>query len=118
MSPTQITKITTSLLLGMAIIFNAAPVPAQEPAPQSASDALPQTGNADESQWPMRISTSDGEITVFQPQLDDFKGDTLWARAAVSVSNSRQPQPLFGAVWFQSRVSTDRVTRTVQTIDV
>jgi len=68
--------------------------------------------------WPMHVSSDAGDITVFQPQLDDFQGDQISARAAVSVAVPNQQQPIFGAIWLQSRVSTDRVARTVQILGV
>jgi hypothetical protein len=69
------------------------------------------------SRWPVQVDTSAGQVTVFQPQLEDFVGDTLKARAAVSVQ-PQGAQPTFGCVWLQSRVATDRVARTVQILDV
>jgi hypothetical protein len=70
-----------------------------------------------QSRWPVTVQTDQGTITVFQPQLDDFEGDTLKGRAAVSIEQTGQP-PIFGAVWIQSRVAVDRVARTVQIQDV
>ena len=71
------------------------------------------------SRWPVQVDTSAGQVTVFQPQLEDFVGDSLKARAAVSVQASAQgSQPTFGCVWLQSRAATDRVARTVQILDV
>ena len=72
-----------------------------------------------QSRWPVQVETSVGQVTVFQPQLENFQGDQLDARAAVSVQpdDSSKP-PIFGAVWLTSRVSTDRVARTVQILDV
>jgi len=69
------------------------------------------------SRWPVQVDTAQGTITVFQPQLDDFQGTTLSARAAVSIEVTGQA-PIFGAVWIQSRVAVDRVARTVQILDV
>jgi hypothetical protein len=72
-----------------------------------------------QSRWPVQVDTSVGQVTVFQPQLENFEGDELDARAAVSVQSSDSTQPpIYGAVWLTSRVSTDRVARTVQILDV
>jgi len=71
------------------------------------------------SRWPMQTTTSDGAaVTIFQPQLEDFQGDIISARAAVAVTPANAQQPIFGAIWLQSRVATDRVNRTVQVLDV
>jgi hypothetical protein len=81
---------------------------------------LADTSPADKpSRWPLHAQTSDGsDVTIFQPQMDDFQGDTLTAHAAVAVSAQGATQPVYGAIWLQSRVSTDRVARTVHILDV
>jgi hypothetical protein len=69
--------------------------------------------------WPMHATASDGaDVTIFQPQLESFEGDTLTGRAAVAVVAANQQEPVYGAVWLQSRVETDRVARTVHIVDV
>ena len=74
---------------------------------------------AQPSRWPMHATTSDGaQVTIFQPQLEDFQGDIISARAAVAVTPANAQEPIFGAIWLQSRVATDRVARTVQVLDV
>jgi len=99
--------ITTILISAIFVI--AQDQPAAAPPPAAADSA---------GRFPMHISSDAGDITVFQPQLDDFQGDQISARAAVSVASPNQPQPIFGAIWLQSRVSTDRVARTVQILGV
>src|SRR5665213_1603825 len=74
--------------------------------------APPVGSAADTSQpdrWPMYLPTVDGQITVFQPQLEAFAGDKLSARAAVSVAVPNQQEPAFGSIWPATRVATDRV---------
>src|SRR5207237_1326357 len=51
-------------------------------------------------------------------QMTQFDGDKLSARAAVSVIAPGKQDPTFGAIWMESRVSTDRVARTVHILDV
>ena len=70
------------------------------------------------SRWPMRLETAGGQIIIYQPQLVDFDGDKPSGRAAVSVTRTGQSEPTFGAIWLQSRVSTDRVARTVEILEV
>ena len=59
-----------------------------------------------------------GQVTIFQPQLDNFQGDQLSAHAAVAVQMPGAAQPTYGAIWLQSQVSIDRAARTVQVIQV
>jgi hypothetical protein len=65
------------------------------------------------SQWPQRLDSPDGLITIYEPQPTKFEGDTLTARAAVSLTPPGATDPEFGAMWFTARVSTDRDTRIV-----
>ena len=87
------------------------------PAPP-ADNAAAADDTAPSSRWPLRLDTSEGLITIYQPQLQSFDGNQIKARAAVSVLASGQQEPVFGAMWMESRVSTDRVARTVKILDV
>jgi hypothetical protein len=71
-----------------------------------------------EEDWPREIIVPEGEIVIYQPQLETFKGDKLTARAAVSVTRKGETEPVFGAVWFDARVQTDRDTRIVTPLEV
>ncbi len=66
--------------------------------------------------WPKRFEHPKGTVVMYQPQLEDFKGDVLTARAAVSVKKKEWQEPVFGAIWLSGHVSTDRDTR-MATID-
>lgn len=74
--------------------------------------------HADESGWPREISTSEATVTMHQPQLESFEGDDLSARAAVSVQTPSIGEFVFGGVWIEARVATDRSERTVELLDV
>jgi hypothetical protein len=82
------------------------------------SPARAQQAPAGASRWPVQVSTDHGTVTIFQPQLEDFQGNQLSGRAAVSIQAAGQAEPTYGAIWIQSRVSIDRVARTVQILDV
>jgi hypothetical protein len=73
---------------------------------------------AAELEWPRDIEVPKGKIVIYQPQLESFKGNKLTARAAVSVTQKGETEPVFGAVWFDARVSTDRDTRVVTLLDL
>lgn len=64
-------------------------------------------------QWPKIIKTSNTQITVYQPQLESLDNTKLEARAAVSVKTKKTETPVFGAIWFDCRISTDFDERTV-----
>lgn len=62
--------------------------------------------------WPYDIKTADGTITVYEPQPQSLNNNKLSAIAAISVTRGQQ-DPVFGAVWLDATVSTDRDTRMV-----
>jgi hypothetical protein len=70
--------------------------------------------------WPQEIVTEDGAtITVYQPQVEEFTGIKLAGRAAVSVkAAATNNAPVFGAIWFEARIDTDRDARTAVIRDV
>jgi len=68
--------------------------------------------------WP-RTEQKDGvKLEMFQPQPELFEGNRLRVRAAVSVLPKGEREPVFGAVWFEARVVTDRDERTVAIQDI
>jgi hypothetical protein len=66
--------------------------------------------------WPMKFEHPKATVIMYQPQVEDMKGDNLTGYAAVSVQKKEWKQPVFGAVWLAGRVETDRDTR-MATID-
>jgi len=68
--------------------------------------------------WPKSFQHPDGEVVIYQPQLEDFKDDKLTAYAAVSVKKKGIKEPVFGALWLSARVDTDRDTRMATITDV
>jgi hypothetical protein len=101
--------ISRRFLAAAAIVWGLLAIPGR-----SLADDAPQP-----SRWPMHVTAGDGtDVTIFQPQLETFVADALTGRAAVAVIPANQQVPIFGAVWLQSRVETDRVARTVRVVDV
>ncbi len=68
--------------------------------------------------WPREVQSSLGVITIYQPQLGSYTGNYLKARAAISISEKENSEPVFGAVWLDCRVTTDRPNRMVYLEDV
>jgi hypothetical protein len=64
--------------------------------------------------WPREIAAGDVQVTIYQPQVERFEADRLEARAAVSVRQGTDGEPVFGAVWLSGRVSVDREARTLR----
>jgi len=61
--------------------------------------------------WPLKISSNEGNLTIYHPQLDLLEKNTISIRSAVSVKLSGENDPVFGAIWLTSKVSTDRETK-------
>ena len=59
-----------------------------------------------QTSWPQKLYSSDGtKITIYQPQSEDLKGNTLTGRAALSVVNATGTDPVFGVCWFKAGLS-------------
>lgn len=73
----------------------------------------------DEQYWPKEITSGDQMITLYQPQLESFKNNILEGRMALSVRKNEK-DPVFGAMWFKCRLSTDLELRTatLENIDI
>jgi hypothetical protein len=67
--------------------------------------------------WPREFRHAGHLIVVYQPQPETFEGDKITGRAAISVTPEGQTEPIFGAIWFESFVETDRENRTVTVIN-
>jgi len=67
--------------------------------------------------WPREIPVDDATVLVFQPQPDVLDGNMLSGRAAVSVEVADE-EPVFGVVWYEARLETDRDDRTVTIEDL
>jgi hypothetical protein len=80
------------------------PVAGTTPTAQGATDAAPSPG------WPRRFVSEGHSITVYQPQPERLVGNTLTARAAISVSVD-DGDPVFGAEWITAHLDIDREHR-------
>jgi len=74
-------------------------------------------GRSRELGWPREIDDPRARILIYQPQVDSFLQNHLKSRAAISVTTPDAEQPVFGAIWMKSRVSTDRDNRTVTILE-
>ena len=61
----------------------------------------------DENRWPLQLDTEYGQVIIYQPQYESYQNNILEARAAVSITPTGQTDAVFGAIWFEARLSTD-----------
>lgn len=63
--------------------------------------------------WPKTINNEKGKVVIYQPQPESFEGNALKGRAAIAVTPAGTKDPVFGAIWFDAVVETDRTNRVV-----
>jgi hypothetical protein len=95
----------------VALLFATAALRAQNP--DSALQAA-----VDRDPWPRKATTSSGLATIYQPQVDSWKGNKLTFHAAVSFQKSDSSPPVFGVVFASARTETDKDARTVTLEDM
>lgn len=61
--------------------------------------------------WPKIIEKDEIKITVYQPQPESLDGNLLKVRAAFSAKNTTMKDPVFGVMWADVRLNTDRDNR-------
>jgi hypothetical protein len=68
---------------------------------------------SDDVNWPVEIEGPEASFTIYQPQPESFEGTKLTGRAAV-MGTPKGGAPVFGVLWREARVSTDRDERVVE----
>ncbi len=63
--------------------------------------------------WPKSFTSGGAAITVYQPQVTDWSGNTLTARMAVSVVPQGAAAPQFGTIVLSGTADTDSGSQTV-----
>jgi hypothetical protein len=62
-----------------------------------------------QSDWPKEIPINNGgKITIYQPQPEKLDGVKLSGRAAVSIRKKANEEPIFGAIWVDAILNTDK----------
>lgn len=64
-----------------------------------------------ELEWPREVTTSNGVLTYYQPQIDSYAGNMIEGRCAISLKPEKGDM-LFGAFWFRAFMQTDKAART------
>ena len=58
--------------------------------------------------WPQEVPADGATIVVYQPQPEKLQGDRLTGRAAMALEIDDRDEPVFGAMWFEARIVSDR----------
>ena len=77
------------------------------------------TVTASAATWPQVLPTkSGGSVLIYQPQVEEFTDNRLAGRAAIAYKKTDESAPIFGAFWFESKIDTNRDTRTADIRDI
>jgi hypothetical protein len=68
--------------------------------------------------WPRQILSGTTTFSIYQPQVDSWKGNRLAVRTAVAVRDSTDAEAEFGVVWLTARTDVDKTTRLVYIQDL
>ncbi len=63
------------------------------------------------SEWPMEFDTSEGTITLYQPQPESLTGSVTEGRMAMSIVPPGKTEPVFGALWYDAQLDIDKDER-------
>ena len=63
--------------------------------------------------WPRVIDLANGQVLVYQPQINSWTGNQLDFRAALALKPEGAKEETFGVVFASARTQVDRITRTV-----
>src|ERR1041385_9236464 len=78
--------------------------------------AVSQTKSSDNG-WPRKFTVGANSVAVYQPQIEEWSGNSFSARAALAITESTGKQPLYGVLWFTARAEIDKVNRLVTRSD-
>src|ERR1700689_2749511 len=62
--------------------------------------------------WPKAINRNDTIIKIYQPLVESYNGNTVVTRGAFSILPKGKSDPVFGALWINATIQTNRSNRT------
>jgi hypothetical protein len=62
--------------------------------------------------WPKSINNNGTIIKIYQPLIESYSGNTVVARGALSILLKGETDPVFGALWINATLQTNRPQRT------
>ena len=106
---TAFAPVVAVLLLACSVACSAQPAPARCAASgdHAAAPQLP----ADP--WPRVVDLSNGQVLVYQPQVNKWDGNQIDFRAALAIKVTGAKDETFGVIFATARTQVDKVARTV-----
>ena len=63
--------------------------------------------------WPRVVDLADGQVLVYQPQVNKWTDNQLEFRAALAIKTDKAKEETFGVIFASARTQVDKVLRTV-----
>ena len=82
------------------------------------AQTLTASTDSSDAGWPRQFLSGTTTFSVYQPQVDSWKGNRLAVRAAVSVRDTANADPAFGVIWLSARTEVDKTNRLVYLEDL
>jgi hypothetical protein len=82
------------------------------PNSRASSDATRAEKRVDEA-WPRKVTQGNETISMYQPQVETWKGNEVHAYAALAVTSTANKTTKYGVLWFTARTEVDKVNRQV-----
>jgi hypothetical protein len=76
-----------------------------------------QGGAVTDQGWPRSFVEGADSFSVYQPQIEQWLGNRIDARAAVAITGGQSKQATYGVLWFTARTEIDKFTRLVTMTD-
>jgi hypothetical protein len=67
--------------------------------------------------WPRKFVTGASSFSIYQPQIEQWQGNRIEARAAVAITDGQSKQTTYGVLWFTARTEIDKINRLVTMTD-
>ena len=125
-----IIRFTLPLLLGFVLSPARAqkaerdPLQSQQSLPDAPSSVRPSperptshTEKQVDESWPRKTTRGNETISMYQPQIETWKGDEVHAYAAIAVTSTGNKTTKYGVLWFTARTEVDKVNRQVMLDD-
>jgi hypothetical protein len=102
-------------LAGLVAFGGIAPAFAQSaPAPAARAPA----GQPPADPWPRVVDLSNGQVLVYQPQVNSWDGNRIDFRSALAIKPTGAQNESFGVIFANARTQVDKVARTVVFEDI
>jgi hypothetical protein len=105
-------KRLSGLFLIVGVIATLSPAVLAQPNPNAGEAAPTDQG------WPRKFNSGANSFSVYQPEIEQWQGNRIEARAAVAVAEEQSKQTAYGVIWFAARTEIDKINRLVTMTDI